>query len=48
MVSPLVEYIQANGNMFLGISVYAQQVVSVIAATLLIVLFIYSRSEKWK
>jgi Na+/melibiose symporter-like transporter len=40
-VSPLVTYIQSNGNMFLGLNVYAQQVVSVIAVLLLIVLIIY-------
>ena len=40
-VSPLVSYIQNNGNVFLGIFVYAQQVVSVIAVVLLIVLILY-------
>ena len=40
-VSPLVSYIQKNGNVFLGLNVYAQQVVSAIAAILLIVLIVY-------
>jgi Na+/melibiose symporter-like transporter len=40
-VSPLVSYIQSNGNKFLGLNVYAQQVVSAIAAILLIGLIIY-------
>ena len=40
-VSPLVSYIQANGNNFLGFNVYAQQVVSVISAVLLVGLIIY-------
>ncbi|MBQ8295366.1 MAG: MFS transporter, partial [Clostridia bacterium] len=41
LVSPLVSYIQKNGNTFLGLNVYAQQVVSVIAVVLLTVLLIY-------
>jgi Na+/melibiose symporter-like transporter len=41
IVSPLVSYIQSNGNRFLGLNVYAQQVVSAIAVILLIVLIIY-------
>ena len=40
-VSPLVTFIQENGNTFLGISMYAQQLVSAIAATLLLVLLVY-------
>ena len=40
-VSPLVSYIQENGDTFLGLHVYAQQVVSVIAAVLLVGLLIY-------
>ena len=40
-VSPLVSYIQKNGNTFLGLNVYAQQVVSAIAVILLIVLIVY-------
>ena len=40
-VSPLVSHIQENGNMFLGVPVYAQQVVSAIAVVLLIVLILY-------
>lgn len=41
LVSPLVSHIQSNGNKFLGISVYAQQVVSLISALLLIGLLFY-------
>jgi MFS family permease len=40
-VSPLVSYIQKNGNSFLGLNVYAQQVVSVISAIILIGLILY-------
>ena len=40
-VSPLVSYIQASGNTFLGLNVYAQQVVSLIAFILLIALIVY-------
>lgn len=40
-VSPLVSAIQQNGNRFLGISVYAQQVVSVIAFILTAVVTVY-------
>ena len=41
IVSPLVSYIQENGNSFLGLNVYAQQVVSAIAVVLLSVLLVY-------
>ncbi len=41
IVSPLVSFIQNNGNNFLGINVYAQQVVSAIATILLVVLIVY-------
>ena len=41
LISPLVAYIQGNGNKFLGLNVYAQQVVSVISAIILIVLILY-------
>ncbi len=40
-VSPLVSYVQGNGNSLFGLYVYAQQVVSVISVLLLIVLLIY-------
>lgn len=42
-VSPLITYIQANGNRFFGLSVYAQQVTSAVAATLTVAtaLFLY-------
>ena len=37
----LVAYIQENGNMFLGMNVYAQQVVSILASILTIVTLAY-------
>ena len=37
----LIAYIQANGNMFLGMNVYAQQVVSILASILTIVTLVY-------
>ncbi len=40
-VSPLVAYIQKNGNKFLGLNVYAQQVVSAIAVVLIVILIVY-------
>ena len=40
IVSPLVTYIQNNENMFLGLNVYAQQVVSTLAAIFLIILIL--------
>ena len=40
-VSPLVSYIQKNGNVFLEMNIYAQQVVSAIAALLLLGLIAY-------
>ena len=40
-ISPLVKNIQANGNTFLGLSVYAQQVVSAIAFVGVIGVLIY-------
>ena len=41
LVSLLVDKIQANGNTFLGISVYAQQVVSLIGVLVMIVAIVY-------
>ncbi|MBQ8283516.1 MAG: MFS transporter [Clostridia bacterium] len=41
LVSPLVDKIQANGNTFLGLNVYAQQVVSALAMILTLALLIY-------
>ena len=41
IVSPLVSYIQNNSNTFLGIKVYAQQVVSAVALLIVVVLIIY-------
>jgi len=40
-VSPLVSYIQASGNMFLGMNVYAQQVVSAISFVMTGMLMLY-------
>ena len=40
-ISPLVSYIQGKGNRFLGMNIYAQQVVSVVAVALLVVLIVY-------
>lgn len=41
IVSPLVGFIQKNGNELFGIRVYAQQVVSFISAGILIILIVY-------
>lgn len=41
LVSPLVSYIQDRGNMFLGMNVYAQQVVSFFSAILIVALIFY-------
>jgi len=41
LISPLVEHIQNNSNHFLGISVYAQQVISLIAFVVEIFAIIY-------
>jgi Na+/melibiose symporter-like transporter len=40
-VSPLVSYIQENGNRLFGIPVYAQQAVSALATVIMIVLLVY-------
>lgn len=40
-ISPLVTYIQNNGNKFLGINIYAQQITSIIAVLLGIASVIY-------
>ena len=41
IVSPLVSNIQENGNTFLGLNIYAQQVVSVMATIFVGVLLLY-------
>lgn len=41
LISPLVSYIQGNGNVLFGISVYAQQVVSAISVLLLMAVLVY-------
>ena len=40
-ISPLITYIQNNNNTFLGLKLYAQQVVSFIAAFIVILIIIY-------
>ncbi len=40
-VTPLVNYIQANGNRFLGMNIYAQQVLSAISFVLAVLVIIY-------
>ena len=42
-VSPLVSTIQANGNTVFGLSVYAQQVVSVISLLFAVIAVLYVR-----
>lgn len=42
-VSPLVSAIQNNGNTFMGVSVYAQQVVSMIAVVIAVIAILYVR-----
>ena len=39
-ISPLVAHIQNNGNKFLGVSVYAQQVVSAFGAVIVFIILI--------
>ena len=39
--SVLVERIQADGNKFLGISIYAQQVLSIISAAIVVIIIVY-------
>lgn len=41
VASPLISYIQKNGNQFLGLDVYAQQVVSAISVVLILILIAY-------
>lgn len=41
LVSPLVAFIQANGNNFFGLNLYAQQVVSAIGAVVVIFTLVY-------
>ena len=40
-VSPLVDYIQANGNTFLGFNIFAQQLLAIISAFIIVMLVIY-------
>ena len=40
-VSPLVDYIQTNGNMFLGFNIFAQQLLAIISAFIIVILVIY-------
>jgi Na+/melibiose symporter-like transporter len=43
LASPVVSYIQGNGNVFLGIPVYAQQVLSAISALLVLIAIVFVR-----
>ena len=46
-ISPLVSYIQNNGNQFFGLHVYAQQVVSAISVFVVILILLYCyKNEK--
>ena len=46
-ISPLVSYIQNNGNQFLGLNVYAQQVVSAMSVVVsILILFYFYKNEK--
>lgn len=47
-VSPLVTYIQNNGNQFFGLNVYAQQVVSALSAlgVIILLLFLHKNEKK--
>ena len=40
-VTPLVTYIQNNGNRFLGLNVYAQQVLSAVSVVLGVLVIVY-------
>ena len=41
-VTPLVNYIQNNGNKFLGINIYAQQLLSIISLIFLVGLIVFN------
>ena len=41
LVTPLVNHIQKSGNMFLGMNIYAQQVLSAISFVLVLLLIVY-------
>lgn len=43
-ISPLVSHIQASGNVFLGIPIYAQQAVTVVSFTLLLLAALFVRT----
>ena len=42
-VSPLVSYIQNNGNTFLGIPIYAQQILAIVATVITLLSVVYVR-----
>lgn len=44
--SALVTFIQNNGNKFLGVNVYAQQVLSAIAAIIVLVILLFLKFSK--
>lgn len=46
VISPLVSYIQNNGNQFMGFNVYAQQVVSALSVFVVVVILIYLHKSK--
>lgn len=43
LASPFVAFVQKNGNHFLGINVYAQQIISALACAVVLVAFFYVR-----
>lgn len=43
-ISPLISFIQSNGNSLFGISIYAQQFVSIISLIIIIALIVYVRA----
>ena len=50
LISPLVMYIQNNGNNFLGLGVYAQQVVSAFSAFVvgIVLIYLYGNEKRIK
>ena len=48
LVSPLVSWIQANGNRVLGLPMYAQQFLSIISVVLVLALIVYNRTVVMK
>ena len=48
LVSPLVSWIQANGNRVFGLPMYAQQFLSIISLVLVLALLVYNRTVVMK